>query len=81
MRVWTFVGSAVGEGGLDEDPGHETEGAGRACLLDFDLERFLGELPGLGTPFGMGVPNGPVQDLPEAMRTVSARVRAKASSG
>ncbi len=67
-----LVGSwpAVGERGLDEDSGHEAEGAGSASLLGFDLERFLGELLGLGAPFGRGVPNGPLQDLPEAMRTV-----------
>jgi hypothetical protein len=60
----------VGEGRLDEDPGHEAEGAGSARFFGFDRERFLGELLGFGAPFGMGVPNGPLQDRPEAMRTV-----------
>jgi hypothetical protein len=39
VRVWTFVGPAVGESGLDENPGHEAEGASGARLLGFDLER------------------------------------------
>ena len=65
------MGPAVGESGLDEDPGHEAKGAGSASLLGFDLECFLSELLGLGaTLSGTGVPNGPLQDLPEAMRTV-----------
>ena len=67
-----LVGSwpAVGERSLDEDSGHEAEGAGNSSLLGFDLERFLGELLGFRAPFGRGVPNGPLQDFPEAMRTV-----------
>ena len=60
----------VGQSSLDEDPRHEAEGAGSARFSSFDLERFPGELLGLGAPFGRGVPNGPLQDLPEAMRTV-----------
>jgi hypothetical protein len=64
------VGPAVGEGGLDEDAGHETEGAGCAGFLGLDLERFLSEFLGLGALSGTGVPNGPAQDLTEAMRTV-----------
>jgi len=44
MRVWTFVGPAVGKSRLDEDPGHEAEGAGSAGFLGFDRERLLGEL-------------------------------------
>jgi hypothetical protein len=60
----------VWESGLNEDPGHEAEGAGGAGFLGFDLERFLRELLGLGAPFGRGVPNGLLEDLPEAMRTV-----------
>jgi hypothetical protein len=66
---------------LDEDPSHEAEGAGDARLLDFDGERFLSELLGLGAaprdgresrPFSIGkrVPTSLLQDLPEAMRTV-----------
>ena len=61
---------AVGESGQDEDPGHEAESSDRAGLLGFDFERFLSELLGSGTAFGGGVPNGPLRDLPEAMRTV-----------
>ncbi len=65
------LGLAVGERGLDQDSGHEAEGAGRARFLGLDRKRFLSELLGLGAAaFGLGVPNGPVQDLPEAMRTV-----------
>jgi hypothetical protein len=60
----------VGKSRLDEDSRQEAEGADGASFLGFDLERFLGELLGLGAPFGRGVPNGPLQDLPEAMRTV-----------
>jgi hypothetical protein len=55
---------------LNEDPGHEAEGAGRARFFGLDRESFLGELLGFDAPFGTGVPNGPVQDLSEAMRTV-----------
>ena len=47
----------MGEGGLDEDSGHEAEGASGAGVFDFDLERLLGEFaallrardPGTGT--------------------------------
>jgi hypothetical protein len=60
----------VGEGSLDEDPGHEAEGAGSAGVLGFDFECFLRELLGPCAAIGRDVPNGPVQDLPEAMRTV-----------
>ena len=60
----------VGQSSLDEDPRHEAEGAGSAGLLGLDREGFLSELPGLGELFGTGVPNGPLQDLPEAIRTV-----------
>ena len=39
-------------------------------LMGLDRERFLSELLGFGALSGMGVPNGPRQGLPEAMRTV-----------
>ncbi len=44
--------------------------AGGPDVLGFDFERFLGELLGLGARLRTGVPNGPLQNLPEAMRTV-----------
>jgi len=61
---------AVWKSGLDKDPRHEAEGTGRASLLGFNRERFLREFQGLAAALGLGVPNGPLQDLPEAMRTV-----------
>ena len=78
---------AVGQSGLDEDPGHEAESAGGAGFFSLDFERFLRELLGLGAapkggresrPFSItgGVPNGPLQNLPEAMRTVVSTRRA-----
>ena len=70
VRVRTLVGPTVGQSGLDEDAGHEAEGASSARFFGFDRECFLGEFLGLAPSFGRGVPNGPLQDLPEAMRTV-----------
>ena len=40
------AGAAVGQGGLDEDPGHEAEGVGGAGVLGFDGAGGGGEVAG-----------------------------------
>jgi hypothetical protein len=75
VRVWTFMGPTVGEGGLDEDPSHEAEGAGGAGFLGFDLERFPSEFAALLVTRNSGTGTcapPPPEPVPE-FRVVSTR--------